>query len=94
MPQAHRDTDSRNCGASTTVVGQSTVYCNGLLWAVDRDPNTHGKGNLKPITGDTVFCERKKVIVLPDTCYNCDRADHCPPSDDPAEASPDVYAYG
>ena len=93
MPKAHRETDSRNCGATTIVEGQSTVFNNGKLWAVDFDPNTHGAGNLKPITGHSVFCEGKEVIVLPDTCYNCDNADHCPPSDDPATASPDVFAY-
>jgi hypothetical protein len=93
MARAHRHGDLRNCGATTIVVGQSTVFVNGKLWAVDGDPNTHGNGNLKPITGSTVFCENKLVIVLPDTCYNCDGADHCPSSDDPATASNDVFAY-
>lgn len=46
MPPIHRLTDSRICGATTVVVGNSTVYANNLLVAVDKDPNIHGAGNL------------------------------------------------
>lgn len=41
MPKVHRDTDSRFCGASTIATGQSTVFVNGLLWAVEGDKDTH-----------------------------------------------------
>lgn len=93
MPKAHRNGDLRNCNATTIVEGQGTVYVNGKLWAVNYDPNSHGDGHLRPITGHTVFCEGKEIIVLTDTCYDPDDADHPPPSDDPAQASDDVFAY-
>lgn len=59
---AHRDGDLRVCGAATIVAGQSTVFVNGKLWAVDGDPNDHGEGNLIH-TGTTIFIEGKPVIV-------------------------------
>jgi hypothetical protein len=62
MPEAHRDTDSRICGAKTVVSGQSTVTVNGLLWAVEGDEDSHGGGNLIA-TGSTVTIEGKLVIV-------------------------------
>lgn len=46
MTICHRNGDSRDCGATTTVVGQSFVKVNGQLWAVEGDPNTHGDGQL------------------------------------------------
>ena len=46
MAQAHRNGDSRACGASTTVVGQDFVFVEGQLWSVAGDPNTHGGGAL------------------------------------------------
>ena len=46
MPAIHRNTDPRVCGASTVVVGQSTVFANSLLVSVNGDPNTHGGGDL------------------------------------------------
>ena len=45
MPAAHRNGDSRSCGA-TTVASQSTVLVNGKAWAVDGDSNSHGGGSL------------------------------------------------
>lgn len=65
--KSHRNGDTRSCGASTTVVGQSTVFVNGQLWAVLNDPNNHGNGQLIN-SGTTVFIEGKPVIVhAPDT---------------------------
>lgn len=95
MPQAHRNTDSRKCGASTIVVNQSSVFVNRLLWAVDGDPNTHGAGHLKAVTGGpSVFIEGKPVIcAVGDTCYDADNEDHSPGEDDPNGHSPDVYVY-
>jgi len=40
MPGVHRDTDPRICGCKTIVVGNSTVFANGLLVSVDGDPDT------------------------------------------------------
>jgi uncharacterized Zn-binding protein involved in type VI secretion len=60
--QDHRNNDSRICGAKTIVVGQSTVWVNGRLWAVHNDICDHGNGQLQP-TGTTVWVEGKLVIV-------------------------------
>jgi hypothetical protein len=95
MPANHRDTDARVCGAQTTVQNQSSVYVNGLLWAVDRTTNNHGDGQLIP-TGQTVEVEGKRVIV-----HTPDHADpddlcpipptHCDPMT--AQGSPDDFTY-
>ena len=96
MPPSHRRTDARNCGATTVVVGQSTVFSNNLLWAVDNDPNTHGSGGLIP-SGSTVYIENKLVIVhapdsaRPDNLCPPLGGNHCNPRT--ASGSPDVYAY-
>lgn len=91
MPPAHRHGDPRVCGATTTVVGQSTVYVNGKLWAVEGDPDTHGNGELIP-SGHTVFCEGKPVIVhAPDTA--APDLIHPQPLTDTDGGSGDVFAY-
>lgn len=96
MPAAHRDTDLRVCGATTTVVGQSTVSVNGLLWAVENDTCTHGNGQLNP-SGSTVIIEGKPVIVHspddadPDNLCPVVGPPHCDP--DTAAGSPNVFAY-
>ena len=61
MPAIHRDTDGRSCGATTTVNGQSSVFANALLVAVNEDPNTHGGGGLIADCNQ-VFCEGKLVV--------------------------------
>ena len=38
----HRITDARVCGAVTEQAGNSDVFANNLLVAVDGDPNSHG----------------------------------------------------
>ena len=58
----HRDTDSRACGATTTVSGQSTVWANNLLISVDGDPNSHGGGELSAACNN-VFVENKMVVI-------------------------------
>ena len=97
MPAAHRNTDDRACGATTIVIGQSTVFVNGLLWAVDGDIDTHcdPKGPLDP-SGSTVFIEGKNVVVVGDGFY---APDFQPPdclvvhSPTAASGSGDVSAY-
>lgn len=95
MPEAHRDTDSRICGATTVVSGQSTVTVNGLLWAVEDDQDSHGGGGLIP-TETTITIEGKPVIVnSPDSA----KADllcpidpiHCNPKTN--SGSGNVFAY-
>jgi uncharacterized Zn-binding protein involved in type VI secretion len=46
MAIAHRQDDSRACGATTIVTGQDFVKVDGKLWAVNGDPDTHGGGGL------------------------------------------------
>ena len=59
---AHRQDDLRTCGAKTVVVGQSSVFVNNKLWAVEGDVNTDGEGQLIA-GGKTVYVENKLVIV-------------------------------
>lgn len=95
MPAAHRNGDLRTCGASTVVSGQSSVYVNGSLWAVQGDPNSHGGGGLIP-SGTTVYVEGKLVIVNAPDNANPDvlcpiLPIHCNPAT--AGGSPDTFAY-
>jgi len=94
--KAHRNGDSRSCGAKTTVVLQSTVYVNGKLWAVEGDPNDHTAGALVA-TGTTVSIEGYLVIchtpdnAQPDVlCYIVD-GEHCNPKT--AQGSDNVWGY-
>lgn len=96
MPGAHTHGMTRICGATTVVIGQSHVYVNGKLWAVEGDPNTHGNGALIA-SGSTVFINGKKVIVhAPDTASADNR---CPPEGPPhcepatAQGSGNVKCY-
>jgi len=90
----HRDTDSRTCGATTTVVNQSSVYANGLLVAVNGDPNTHGGGGLIAAS-DNVYVEGQ--LVVNDSPDNANPDSLCPPlggahcNPATAEGSSDVY---
>jgi hypothetical protein len=62
--KVHRNGDSRACGASTTVTGQSTVYVNNKLVAVQNDPNSHGGGGLNAsINPGTIFVENIEMVV-------------------------------
>jgi len=60
MTAIHRNGDSRACGATTVVTGQSTVYSNGKLVSVDGDPNSHGGGALSAGT-NSIFINGKAV---------------------------------
>lgn len=91
MPKAHRDADSRVCGATTVVQNQSTVFVNGKLWAIKDTVNDHGNGQLINSTGDTVFVEGIPVIVHGPDHAKPDNAGHPDPMT--AEGSPDVFAY-
>lgn len=95
MPAAHRETDLRVCDAQTIVVGQSTVFVNGLLWAVNQDPCDHGDGDLITGIASTVTINGKGVIVVGDTAEPDDLCipigpPHCDP--DPITGSGDVVA--
>ena len=64
MSSIHRNGDSRSCGASTVVVGQSFVYDNGRLVSVDGDPNTHGGGGLNASSHATI--NGKRIVKVGD----------------------------
>lgn len=62
----HRHGDSRSCGATTIVIGQSSVFINGKLCSVEGDINTHGNGQL--IASHSSFkINNKSVIVVGDS---------------------------
>ena len=92
MPAIHRDTDGRSCGATTTVNGQSSVFANALLVAVNEDPNTHGGRGLIA-DWNQVFCEGKLVVNhSPDNAAAdsiCPIPPHCNPAT--AAGSSDVF---
>lgn len=89
---AHREDDSRACGASTIVSGQSTVFVNGKLWAVDGDQNSHGGGSLSASLANNVFINNKKVVLNTESAGAdslCDSNIHCSPN--ASSGSPDVF---
>ncbi len=94
MPGAHRNSDSRFCGASTTVTNQSTVFVNGRLWAVEGDKNTHGNGDLISVYGArNVYIEGKRVIVSVGDEADPDLAEHPTGPTNPSSSSGNVFAY-
>ena len=94
LKKIHRHGDSRLCGATTTVTGQSTVYANGKLIAVNGDVNSHGGGAL--VAGsNNVYAGGKKVVnhtpdsaAPDDLCIPVGGA-HCGPST--AQGSDNVF---
>lgn len=92
MPAVHRNGDVRECSALTVVSGQSTVYVNGVLAAVEGDLETHGAGALVSSSAGTVLIDGIPLIVVSDTALS-DGLAHLPPSTDPSQGSPDVSAY-
>jgi hypothetical protein len=62
MPEIHRHGDSRACGATTVVSGQSNVYAGGQLVSVNGDNNTDGAGGLVAACAE-VFVNSKKVVI-------------------------------
>lgn len=100
MPQAHRHNDERFCGARTKVIGQSTVFVNSILWAVEGDIDTHcDLGALSAVTGaSNIYVEGKKAIcavgdIAADDLAGC-FVIHLTGSTNPSGHSPDVYMYG
>jgi len=92
MPKIHRHSDSRACGASTVVVGQSTVYANNLLVSVNGDPNSHGGGALSAGSNQVYAGGILVVNHSPDGAAAdalCPIPPHCGP--DTSQGSPDVY---
>jgi len=84
MPAIHRNTDSRSCGATTIVSGQSNVWANSLLVSVDNDQNSHGGGNLVA-ANNNVYINGKLVVndtpesASPDNLCTASGGAHCSP---------------
>lgn len=96
MPQAHRHTDSRFCNATTIVSGQSSVYVNNKLWAVEGDQDTHTDGALIAAYAPmNTYIENKLIIVAPGDSANPDYNDprHPTPLSRPKTGSTNTYAY-
>lgn len=87
---AHRDGDARQCGASTIVSGQSTVFVNNKLASVNQDPNSHGEGRLSAHCNNVYIENKLAVNHTPDKAGG-DLADHPMPPTDTAQGSPDVF---
>jgi len=73
----HRQDDSRSCGATTVVSGQSIVYAGGKLVAVDGDKNSHGNGDLIAATKN-VFINGKMVVNVVNVGDSASADDLCP----------------
>lgn len=94
MPGAHRDTDTRFCGA-TTIATDKKVYVNAKAWALAGDPSTHGAGNLVQVYGPgNVYVGGIKVICAVGDKATPDNAFHPVPPTDPLGHSNDVFVYG
>lgn len=100
MPGAHRDTDSRFCGATTKVTGQSKVLVNGLLWAVEGDKDTHcNEGELSAVyRSKCIEISGKKIICAMGDAAAPDRAGcevvHPSGATNPLGHSYQVLVYG
>lgn len=84
MSGVHRNTDSRACGATTGVTGQSTVYVNNKKVSVNGDPNSHGGGSLNA-SCNNVYAEGIEVVVegnsaSADALCPIPGGSHCSPS--------------
>ena len=90
MALAHRQDDNRSDGDKTVVTGQSTVFVNGKLWAVENDQDTSGNGQLISSVGSTVTINGKKVIVQGDQAQPCNKPT---PNPYPTSFSSNVQAY-
>jgi hypothetical protein len=95
VPGIHRQDDDRACQAKTQVTGQSSVYANGKLYAVEGDQEDHGGGALEArYGGKNVFAEGIRIIVgkMADKGGG-DSALHPFAPTDPKGASENVFAY-
>ena len=93
MPkQVHRQGDSRLCGATTTVVGQSTVYVENQLISVEGDTNTHEGGAFNTPAGfNEVYVNNKPIIRIEDPA-GADTFHPAPPTDATSSGASTVYA--
>ena len=93
MPPIHRNGDARNCGATTIVAGQGTVFANGKLVSVNGDPNSHGAGGLiagcnNVYAGGILVVNHTPDGAAPDGSCPSAGGNHCAP--ETAQGSPNV----
>lgn len=89
----------RFCGALTQVTGQSSVFMNNVLAAVEGDTDTHNDGGdlVAQYGPGNIFIEGKRMIVamgdmaLPDSVGTLLHP-FCPTG--PAQGSSNIFAYG
>lgn len=96
MPGCHRNGDSRYCGAATIVSGQSTVFVNNRLWAVNGDPDTHDGAPLEAVyPSKNVYIQNILVICAPGDHAGAEPIPpfHGPPATWPAGHSDNTYVY-
>ena len=99
MPKAHRNTDKRFCSAITNVTGQSTVFVNSLLWAVEGDKDNHcNMGSLIAVYGPpSVKIENKYVICAVGDSASPDKfgciVTHPTGATNPKTGSGDTFVY-
>lgn len=84
MPAVHRQGDTRTCGATTIVTGQSSVYANNKLISVNGDNNSHGGGALIASTnglyiGGKMVCDDNDIASADGLCPTVGGA-HCAPA--------------
>lgn len=92
MPAVHRHGDLRACGATNIVVGQGTVFANGLLVSVLADPNSHGGGTtLSSNNPGTVFAGGKLVTMVGSLATSDPLKGHVPAITKAAIGSPNVF---
>ena len=94
MPGAHREDDTRYCGAKTEVIQQSTVFVNDRLWAVQGDTCDHADGFLYADYGaKNIYVENKLIICAPGDKATPDDFGHTSPLVDPETSSSDTIVY-
>lgn len=96
MPGVHRHDDIRYCGAKTVVSGQSSVYVEGKLVAVEDDKSSHGGARLKPVYGaQNIYINGKLVICAAgDEAKEPDNKNHPRLLSSPKGRSSTVIIYG
>lgn len=75
MPAVHRHEDARACGATTVVSGNTTVFANSKLIAINGNLNSHGAGALTAGSANVFIGGVAVVNHTPDSAAT-DSLDH------------------
>lgn len=88
MALAHRQDDLRACGATTEVIGQSSVTIHGKLWAVEGDICSHKGGNLLHSVNSVTINGKPIIVNKADvTTVNCITPLHLAPMENQTASS-------